>query len=477
MINHQRITRKAWYFLAFLWFLIPHMTIRVQAQAQVWRHLQLNTFPNHHLTGIEIGFRAALLEGIKTNQIPIYKYTGKFADFAQPIPHTQAIRAYLNYYEPEVQDTFSVRGVDFREMELQEKYYPRRKGKQKFEIQAISLMAPIFKKDSAIKFTLKYTDFKQYLNKLYATSRQAKNLKTLRAYWQSPEDPTLQTSVPTALEARKFVSKVTKTRKLKRKHRTQLEQLVEYSPQQQTNWFTIPKFIRLGKGKLRANVRYKVNLLEAENFALYRQGQGIVYELLKGTLEGKIQAYEYNFSPLPIDYKMNKGDLDMKCTYLDNAVQDSVRLYPGDMSELRLEGFWEVDTRKGTSQFKIYIVSFFIPQGTNSETSLGPIAMAQFKYSEVKAYFEQRFKEAQKTGRYFASWVDPHDTRKRMSFSAALDQGLFAKEILWYANQQADDLFTFTHWKIEHLSLEEKGKRYRLMQKQVQQNLENFTRK
>ena len=84
---------------------------------------------------------------------------------------------------------------------------------------------------------------------------------------------------------------------------------------------------------------------------------------------------------------------------------------------------------------------------------------------------KQRFQQAQKTGRYFASWA-----RKRMSFSAALDQGLFAKEMLWYANQDDIDIVTLTKQKYRDLSREEKRKRYLLMQKQVQQNLENFIR-
>lgn len=459
----------------FIIFIFALLAIQSQAQVRVWREINLRTFPNNYLSGIEIGFTDVLFEGAKTGKIKVYPYTEKFARFAnQPLPPKQVVK-YLRYYDKSIKDSIDIRSVDLYKLELQEEYYPRKKGKRRFRIKKVTLWGG-WDESHTFKLSFKYQDFKAFLNQTYQTSLKLKDLTHLAAYWQSPEDVTLQTSVPTALENRKFVSKVLKTEKLQKKHQVRFKQLTDYQPSKMKDWEIQPKFLRIDKNTLRATVQFKVNLKTAKNFPFYRLNQGIVDEIIKGVKAKKVNAYEYNSSPTWTFLLMKREDFIFKLSYYDDSVQDSIRLRPSDLYEMKVLGYWDLNTITQKTNFQIVKIDLMIPKGTNSATQLGPIHLASFKYEELKPYLEERFTQAKKAGRHYGTWIKPSNTLDRMSFAQALEKGLFTKRLIWYANQQDDGLIWIFNRanKGKKLDAEQALVRYQKMQEKTLSNLENF---
>ncbi len=403
---------------------------QAQAQAKIWRSIDLTKFPNTHLTAQDVGFRQLLLQGIQRGKIRVYADRGKFAYFKKRIPRKQTSKV-LKYYDTGLQEMVELRPDDFSVLEIQELYDPT--AKQQYQIQAIVLKAPEFSKSMVIK----YKHFKKYLNKIYKRTRRQKDLMVLKAYWQSPEDNTLQVSVPAALEQRKFLSKILKTDGLTAQAKANLKKSQKYSPIAMTSSEILQApFLRVNEQTLQATTRYQIDLRKATNAAFYQNGNGLVKVILQGIKKGKIKPYQYASTPRKYFKRLKKKSFLGKLQYYDAGVADTINIRPADLYKMEVVGHWVVNVPTKQSSFKIYQINFLIPKGTNEQTELGDLRLAQLKYRQVKAYLAKRFRKAKKRGRRDATWVNPDNKQMTMGFDEALDKGLYDGDLAWFANQQ-----------------------------------------
>lgn len=455
-------------------FILLGWVIQSQAQVKVWREINLRVFPNKLLTG-EVGFRDILFEAMKSGKIKVYPYTEKFAHFGKPL-YTRELIKYLSYFDDSVMDTVEVRYWDLSKLELQETYYPKRKGNRRFRIKKITLWGG-WSKQHTYRLSFKYQEVKTLLNQVYQTSLKLNDLARLQAYWQSPQDVTLQTSVPTALENRRFASKVIKTVNLKKKYQARFKQLTEYQPTKMKDWEVKPKFLRVGKHTLRATVRFRVNLMNNKNFPFYRLGRGIVGEIIKGVKAKKLTPYEYRYSP-PWTFTPMQRKKFFDEIYYDDILQTVVRSHLSNIHRIELLGYWDLNIITKKTTFRLIQINLWVPPASKESqiNDLTLFAIITFKYEELKPYFEQRFMQAKKTGRHYGAWVKNGNTLDRMSFAQALEKGLFTKQIVWYANQQNDNIeLLFNRMNnIEKLGRKKAKRLYQKMQQKVQKNLENF---
>lgn len=415
---------------ALLIFLVLTLwQVQPQAQAKIWRSIDLTKFPNTQLTVQDLGFRQLLFDGIRKGRVKVYETRKGFADFTKRIPKSQ-LKKVLQYYDNSVQEMVELRSDDYTKLILQELYDPSAK---KYQIKAITLESP----DLLKSFVIKYSHFKKYLNKIYKRSRRKKDLMVLKAYWQSPENKTLQTSVPTALENRKFLSKIVKTEGLNAQVEAQLKKQAGYQPKSQSEQAVLQApFLRIGDQKIRATLRYAIDLKAAANAPFYQKGEGIVKVILDGIKKRKIKTYKYVATPQKRFRRLKRQKIWNKLVSYNQNAGDTLVLGPKDLYKLEIVGYWDINLLSGKSAFKINQVNLLIPKGTNVESQLGDLRLTQLKYKQVAKYLKRRYSKAQKRGKNEAIWVNPKNNNERMSFAEALEKGLDQRELQWFANQQ-----------------------------------------
>ncbi|OJJ15536.1 hypothetical protein BKI52_37255 [marine bacterium AO1-C] len=441
-----------------------------RAQAKIWRSIDLTKYPNTHLTAQDVGFRQVLIQGVQKGRVKVYAYRNQFADFKKRIPRNET-KKVLQYYDTGLKEMVELRPSDFSVLEIQELYDSKAPNAQKYKIQAVALKAPEFSKS----FVVKYKHFKRYLNKAFRRSRRKKDLMVLKAYWQSPENNTLQTSISTALESRKFTAKILKTEGLEAQTAAKLKTESGYQPKSPMSKaiFQAP-WIKINKQTLRATARYQIDLEAKTNAALYQKGNGVMKVILEGIRKGKIKPYAYASTPQKYFKRLRKEDFFSKLSYYESSTEDTVDIQSVELHKLELVGYWEINTQTQKSNFKIERIHFLIPKGTNAQTEFGNLRLAQLKYTQVVSYLNKSYRKASKKGTNEATWVNPENNAERMSFAQALTKGLYKKQLNWFANQQDLGLLSL----YDDLGQKKNAfSNFNDAQKYAQQYLENYLKK
>ena len=441
------------------------------AQAKIWRSIDLTKYPNTYLTAQDVGFRQILMQGIKRGKVKVYANRDQFASFKKRIPRKQTNKI-LKYYDANLKEMVELRPDDFSILEMQELYDATASGTQKYQIQAIVLKAPAFSKS----FMIKYKHFKKYLHRVYKRSRRKKDLMVLKAYWQSPENNTFQTSLSVALEQRKFTSKILKTEGLDAQKETVLKTDQGYSPTPKTvkEVFQAP-WMQINAQTLRATTRYLIDLKAKANAPLYQKGNGIMKVILEGIKRGKIKSYAHAPTPQKYFKRLKKKRFLNKLSYYEESTEDTVDIQLVNLHKLELVGYWEANAQTQKSSFTIERIHFLIPKGTNSQTRFGNLRVAQLKYRQVASYLEKAYRKAQKESKEDATWINPDNDQEKMSFAEALAKGRYQKQLNWFANREDLGLQSLydTAEQINEASLFSFDK----AQKYAEQYLENYGQK
>jgi len=460
--------KKAFLAIIILYFFGQHS---LAAQAKIWRSIDLTKYPNTYLTAQDVGFRQVLIQGIQRGKVKVYANRDQFASFQKRIRRKQANKV-LAYYDDNLKEMVALRPDDFSILEIQEFYDATASGTQKYQIQAIVLKAPSFSKS----FVIKYKHFKRHLNKMYKRSRRKKDLMVLKAYWQSPENNTMQVAVPTALEQRKFSSKILKTEGLDKPTETALKNSKGYSPKPKKpkEIFQAP-WLKLDEQTVRATTRYLVDLKATANAPLYKKGNGIVKIILEGIKRGKIKPYVYTPTPQKYMKRLKKKRFLSKLSYYEESTEDTVEVQAIDLHKLELVGYWEVNTQAQKAKFTIERINFLIPKGTNTQTQFGNLRVAQLKYRKVISYLEKAYRKAQREGTGEATWVNPKNVQEKMSLAQALATGYYHKQLNWFANQQDLGIFSLQD-NLEQID-DASFLTFKKAQKHAEQYLENYGKK
>ena len=211
----------------------------------------------------------------------------------------------------------------FFEMEIQEYYWKDRHDKQKYDIQAIVLVGKK-KSGGTIKILCKYSEVKKFLLERYqyyqTRALKYRCFEEIRAFWQSPDDPLLQTSYAEALKKRQFNSEITRTENIDLKLLRTLKQESNVYPKKprNVNVQLKPCFIKNSDGIRRTSLYYSLDLWDKGHNYL-RQ---VIDDVLNITYIFKCQAYKYEsvfMSPshpirpkdLPKDYEMSKSKIQL----------------------------------------------------------------------------------------------------------------------------------------------------------------------
>ena len=291
------------------------------AQGKIWRTIHFDKYPNRAYLLAYHDLPSLIYDGINAKEITPYEYNEGFARFSQS--YFDRVDGYQIINNSLQQDRRSG-GKLFPALEIQEYYWKDRQDKQKYDIQAIVLVG---KKRSGgtIKILCKYSEVKKFLLERYQTYKKRLSPKyicfeELKDFWQSPDDPLLQTSYAQALEDRQFNSEITRTEGIDRKLLRTIKRESNAYPRKQRNINTQlkPCFIKTGDGSIRTTLYYSLDLWDKRYNYLHQ----VISVILKKTKEFRIQAYKYEKvylfpndpihpEALPRKYEMSKSKIQL----------------------------------------------------------------------------------------------------------------------------------------------------------------------
>ncbi|WP_299454962.1 hypothetical protein [uncultured Microscilla sp.] len=421
--------------LLFTTLLLVSCVFQGFAQKKLWRVIKLDKYPNTAYTPCCNDFRTVLLEGMKDKKLTAYFYTGKFGDATQAVSMANLQGFSKNFGKDKITSG------DFNTLELHEDYYP---DKNQFDIKAMSII--IKAKGKVLGLLFKYDEAKKHLDNAYNASLPLHTYEALKAFWQSPEDPTVQWPVTKALKQRKFASIIPRSIGLPLPMLARLRGK-DYRAVQTEIWY--PGFVRVDLENYRTTISYKLPLTDAENKAFYqaKEAKGVLAEeLLEGIRSGKLTPYQV--SPIRANKPLVKQDaqkLESKLYYL-NSSKDSIPLQGTDIQKLRLDGHWTINKKSGKRNFKIARITLIVT--TNDALKGVPKHLAQLDYKEVKSYLDSRYEESKKEKKAtlkkkekgIAVWINPEKPDEKKSFTEALDKGLYKAHIHWFANRTGKDV-------------------------------------
>lgn len=426
------------------------------AQKKLWRVIKLDKYPNTAYTPCCNDFRTVLLEGLKNKKLTAYMYTGKFGDMTQAVSFANVQGFSANFGKQKLT------GNDFNTLELHEDYYP---SKNQFDIQAMSILIKASGKTLGLLF--RYADAKKYLNDAYNSSLQLRKYEALKAFWQSPKDPTKQLPVTEALKKKKFASIIPRSIGLPLPMLARLRGK-DYRVVQTEIWN--PAFVRLDLEKYRTTVSYTIPLKDAKNKALYQEKGALVNELLEGIKNGKLTPYKA--APIRANKPLIKKDtakLLSKLYYL-NSSKDSIPLQGADIQKIKVDGYWTISKKSGERSFQTTAITLII---TTSD-ALGhlPKNLAKLDYKEVKAYLDSRYekskeekkvdpkKKKEEEEKSIAVWVNPDNPEDKQSFSTAFEKRSYKAHIRWFANRTGNNVKTLA--KANNMTPEDARKRIKM---------------
>lgn len=402
------------------------------AQAKVWRTIDLKTYPNNVLTNPYFGFRQVLLEAIQQQKLTAYYYSDNFADFSRAYTPKQAQKKISFTEDGPLGEYVYLRPLFFEYIELQESYTFINAQKHRRQVVGLTLICPYGVNQTKVKFLFKYGEVSKYLRKLYKSSRKQKKYELLKAYRQSPIDSARQMSVITALEQQKFRAVISKTKGTTPQQLARLKALPRYNPPPLPDSLTYfkPCFIRVDKHRIRTTLRYQLDLRKPENTPLYLQGKGIVYDIINGVKAKKIQPYIYQYISTLHKY-MPISDHDF---FEDpaNYLPDTSKIKLAKLYKIEVVGWLTMNTKTNERTFEIFALDLLLPKGEAPQAMLGDIHIGLFKYGEIKAYWQRRFKQSNQQK---SVWVNPKKPGQKMSFAQAFAQGLYKATTVWFVNR------------------------------------------
>jgi hypothetical protein len=435
------------------------------AQKKLWRVIKLDKYPNTAYTPCCNDFRTVLLEGLKDKKLTAYMYTGKFGDITQAVSFANVQGFSANFGKKKLT------GNDFNILELHEDYYP---GKNQFDIKAMSILIKASGKTLGLLF--KYDEAKKYLNDAYNNSLQLRKYEALKAFWQSPKDPTKQLPITKALKKQKFASIIPRSIGLPLPMLARLRGK-DYRAVQTEIWN--PAFVRVDLEKYSTTVSYTLPLKATENKALYQEKGALVNELLEGIRNGQLTPYKS--TPIRANKALEKQDVQKLLSelYYLTSRKDSIPLQGEDIQKLRVDGHWTISKKSGERSFQTAAITLIIT--TSDALSDLPKNLAKLDYKEVKAYLDSRYekskeekkvdpKKKKKEGeeKSIAVWVNPDKPEEKQSFSTAFDKRLYKAHIRWFTNRTGNNVKTLA--KANNMTPEDARKR-------VQMYLDSFGKK
>lgn len=448
------------------------------AQKKLWRVIKFKKYPNTAYTLQKAqptkdakpalrfraaDFRSVLIEGARDKKIKVYQYTGKFNDITNPLSPGQ-LAGLLADYDKAPATTRD--GGYFGEMELHEDYFP---AKKQFDIKGLALIANVAP-GKYIRLQFDYAEAGKYLQKVYDNSRKQQRYELLKAFWQSPTDPTVQMSVPEAFKQRKFRSYVPRSLGLPLPALAMLQRQPEYSPLPPADTDALrPKFIRINAQTVRTSIKYRIDLKQVDNLPLYQKGDGLAAEIIQGVKDSIIQPYQTNKpgKKISIEQFLTQATYSIK-------EGDTTEVKPAQLSKIDLKGWLDINTQTNERKFTVSSIVMMIPKGTNAETEKRSLMLAQFDYNKLKAYWSKRYEAAQKAkkdeDKLKSTWVNPQKPGEKMSFGEAIDKGIFKGKITWFATPSGNKLKTL-------LKVNKSGKKFNEVEQQVKAYLGSYGKK
>ena len=442
------------------------------AQKKLWRVVKFKKHPNtaYNLLKAKLNqgankkpafklrkadFRSVLIEGARNKKIKAYHYTGKFNDITTPLSSEQ-LADVLRHYDKTAGYSTKPGGY-FGEIELHEDYFP---AKKQFDIKGLALIANVAPgKYTRLQFD--YAEAGKYLQQVYDDSRKLQKYELLKAFWQSPNDPAIQMSIPEAFKQRKFRSYVPRSLGLPLPALAVLQRMPEYNPMPPAKSAALrPKFIRIDANTVRTAVKYRIDLTEADNLPLFQKGDGLVAEIIQGVKDSIIQPGK----------KISIGQFVERASYFIGKEGDTTEIKPARLNKINITGWLDINTQTKAKKFSISQVIVLMPKRTEK----GNMVLGKFDYDKLKAYWKKRYEEAKKAkkdeDKLKSTWVNPKNPEEKISFGEAMDKGMFKGTIRWFATPSGNNLKTL-------LKVNKRNEKLAEAQKQVREYLESYGKK
>lgn len=195
----------------------PVLEDDVMYRTTIWRRINLLEKQNEPFFSFENEITQVIIDGVEAKELQPYYINNspRGTGFEQPM-EIEDFMKNLKYYEPQFEDTVSLRSTDLYILEMKEDLiFDRRRSRMYWDIQSITMVipqgtTPVTEMGDQPFATFKFQDLYNYFKKTYEESLKEGTTEDVRAFWYNKANRKRHLSLADAFELRLFSSRIFK---------------------------------------------------------------------------------------------------------------------------------------------------------------------------------------------------------------------------------------------------------------------------